>query len=107
MTPPPPAVARGPRAPPDGRPSSRPSAVQVAQANSGLRASECSTPVLGLIFLRYADQRFAEAAGIDPSYMSGLERGRRNPSWSVVTAVAGVLGTTTAKLAARGERIDR
>ena len=31
------------------------------RANSGLRASEYSTPVLGLIFLRYADQRFGEA----------------------------------------------
>jgi type I restriction enzyme M protein len=29
------------------------------RANSGLRASEYSTPVLGLIFLRYADLRFA------------------------------------------------
>lgn len=28
------------------------------RANSGLKASEYSTPVLGLIFLRYADLRF-------------------------------------------------
>ena len=31
------------------------------RANSGLRSSEYSTPVLGLIFLRYADLRFAAA----------------------------------------------
>lgn len=31
------------------------------RANSGLKASEYSTPVLGLIFLRYADLRFAAA----------------------------------------------
>ena len=31
------------------------------RANSGLRSSEYSTPVLGLIFLRYADHRFAQA----------------------------------------------
>ncbi len=31
------------------------------RANSGLRSSEYSTPVLGLIFLRYADERFAKA----------------------------------------------
>ncbi len=31
------------------------------RANSGLRASEYSTPVLGLIFLRYADLRFVAA----------------------------------------------
>jgi type I restriction enzyme M protein len=30
------------------------------RANSGLRSSEYSTPVLGLIFLKYADQRFAQ-----------------------------------------------
>ncbi|MEZ4499873.1 MAG: class I SAM-dependent DNA methyltransferase [Thermomicrobiales bacterium] len=29
------------------------------RANSGLRSSEYSTPVLGLIFLKYADRRFA------------------------------------------------
>jgi type I restriction enzyme M protein len=31
------------------------------RANSKLKSSEYSVPVLGLIFLRYADQRFAEA----------------------------------------------
>jgi len=30
------------------------------RANSGLRASEYPTPVLGLIFLRFADHRFAD-----------------------------------------------
>ncbi|WP_343223790.1 type I restriction-modification system subunit M N-terminal domain-containing protein [Metallibacterium sp.] len=30
-------------------------------ANTGLKPSEFSTPVLGLIFLRYADTRYAEA----------------------------------------------
>src|SRR5450631_2456077 len=29
-------------------------------ANTGLKPSEFSTPVLGLIFLRYADKRFGE-----------------------------------------------
>ncbi len=31
-------------------------------ANSGLRPAEFSTPVLGPIFLRYAEKRFAEVA---------------------------------------------
>src|SRR5580693_3191979 len=31
------------------------------RANSKLKSSEYSIPVLGLIFLRYADQKFAEA----------------------------------------------
>ena len=32
------------------------------RANSGLKASEYASPVLGLIFLRYADERFAQTA---------------------------------------------
>ena len=32
------------------------------RANSSLKASEYASPVLGLIFLRYADQRFAQAS---------------------------------------------
>ena len=31
------------------------------RANSGLKPSEYSRPVLGLLFLRYAEGRFAEA----------------------------------------------
>ena len=34
------------------------------RANSGLKASEYASPVLGLIFLRYADDRFAKAADV-------------------------------------------
>ena len=33
-------------------------------ANTGLKPSDFSTPVLGLIFLRYADKRFTEAAAL-------------------------------------------
>ena len=33
-------------------------------ANTGLKPSEFSTPVLGLIFLRYADKRFTEASAL-------------------------------------------
>jgi type I restriction enzyme M protein len=43
------------------------------RANSGLRASEYSTPVLGLIFLRFADHRFAEAE----KALAGTATGRR------------------------------
>ena len=32
------------------------------RANSGLKASEYAAPVLGLIFLRYADERFDKAS---------------------------------------------
>src|ERR1022692_2908023 len=37
------------------------SAADQLWANTGLKPSEFSTPVLGLIFLRYAEKRFAEA----------------------------------------------
>ena len=43
------------------------------RANSGLRASEYSTPVLGLIFLRFADHRFADAE----KELVGTATGRR------------------------------
>ncbi len=41
------------------------------RANSGLKASEYASPVLGLIFLRYADERFAQASEV---VGSGSER---------------------------------
>ena len=43
------------------------------RANSGLKSSEYSTPVLGLIFLRYADYKFTEAENV----LSGKSTGRR------------------------------
>jgi type I restriction enzyme M protein len=43
------------------------------RANSKLKSSEYSVPVLGLIFLRYADQRFTEAS----SKPTGASSGRR------------------------------
>ena len=43
------------------------------RANSKLKSSEYSIPVLGLIFLRYADQKF-EAAQAE---LEGKARGRR------------------------------
>jgi len=43
------------------------------RANSTLRPSEYYVPVLGLIFLKYADARFQEA----DNFLSGMTRGRR------------------------------
>jgi len=42
-------------------------------ANTGLKPSEFSTPVLGLIFLRYAEKRFVEA---ETKLLKRVERGR-------------------------------
>lgn len=43
------------------------------RANSKLKSSECSVPVLGLVFLRYADHKFQATA----KKLAGARRGRR------------------------------
>lgn len=44
-------------------------------ANTGLKPSEFSTPVLGLIFLRYADKRFTDTdAALDAKGIPADER---------------------------------
>ena len=48
------------------------------RANSRLRASEYSTPVLGLIFLRYADHKFAQAEKEIGETVSTSRRRSRN-----------------------------
>lgn len=46
----------------------------------------------------------AEKADLDPTYISGIERGVRNPSLLSITRIAGALGVTVSELS-RG--IDR
>jgi type I restriction enzyme M protein len=46
------------------------------RAISKLKSSECSVPVLGLIFLRYADHKF----GIAEQELAGKGSGRRRDS---------------------------
>lgn len=50
------------------------------RANSKLKSSEYSVPVLGLIFLRYADQKFAHAErelNVETRHVASLQRRRR------------------------------
>ena len=49
------------------------------RANSRLKASEYSIPVLGLIFLRYADKRFADLQAQLAGKGSGRRRVTGNP----------------------------
>jgi len=49
------------------------SAADELRANSKLKSSECSVPVLGLVFLLYADHKFQEAA----KQLEGAGGGRR------------------------------
>ena len=43
------------------------------RANSKLKSSEYSVPVLGLIFLRYADHKFAKKSQIKTKELNGLD----------------------------------
>ncbi|RME92826.1 MAG: XRE family transcriptional regulator [Verrucomicrobia bacterium] len=46
----------------------------------------------------WTQEQLAEAAGLDPTYISGIERGRRNPSILNVARLAKALGISTAGL---------
>ncbi len=48
--------------------------------------------------------QLAEATGLQATYLSDIERGVRNPSWSVVVSIADGLGTTPAELVTLAER---
>ena len=53
------------------------SAADQLRANSGLKSSQYSTPVLGLIFLRFADARFARHRATLEQQAAGGRRGSR------------------------------
>lgn len=52
-------------------------------------------------------EALALAADIHPTYLSSIERGRRNPSWRVLSALAGALEISVADLARRVESTER
>lgn len=43
-------------------------------------------------------EKLAELAGLDPTYISGIERGLRNPGIKNVARLAKALGITTSEL---------
>ena len=47
---------------------------------------------------RLTQEKLAEKAGLDPTYISGIERGLRNPGIKNVARLAKALGFTTAEL---------
>ena len=65
--------------------------------------------VLGLNVRKRREEReltqeaLAELASLDPTYISGIERGMRNPSVLSVLRIAKALGVTTSKLM---EKVD-
>jgi len=46
----------------------------------------------------FTQEKLAERAGLDPTYISGIERGIRNPGIKNVARLAKALGLTTAEL---------
>lgn len=53
-----------------------------------------------------SQEELGHRAGIDRSYISGLERGLRNPTFQVLNQIAGALACTVAALLPDGEARD-
>lgn len=51
----------------------------------------------------WSQERLAGAAGLDRTYISGIERGRRNPSLSSQERIADALGVKIRELMERAE----
>lgn len=49
-------------------------------------------------------EELADRAGLDRSYIGGVERGERNPSLSVIEKIADGLGVTLAELFSYSEK---
>lgn len=47
---------------------------------------------------KLTQEKLAERANLDPTYISGIERGVRNPSLLSIVRIAKALGTTTSDL---------
>lgn len=53
-----------------------------------------------------SQMELAEATGFMQSWISQVERGRRNPSWNNVARLVDGLGASLSELAARAEAMD-
>jgi transcriptional regulator with XRE-family HTH domain len=51
-----------------------------------------------------SQSRVCEATGFTQAWLSEVENGRRNPSWSNVVRLAGGLGVSVAQLVAHAEQ---
>jgi len=52
-------------------------------------------------------EALAGDAGIHATYLSGIERGRRNPTWKILGALAEALGVEISELARQAELLAR
>lgn len=66
------------------------------------KRSECLTFGEGIRTLRrksgLSQEAFADEIGIDRTYMSGIERGARNPTLTMICRIAKALGLRPARL---------
>ncbi len=53
---------------------------------------------------RLRQEEVAAEAGVHVTYLSGVERGRRNPTWDVIVRLAAALGKKPSQLVARAEK---
>lgn len=54
---------------------------------------------------RLTIEALASAAGVHTTYLSGIELGRRNPTWKVVGKLANALGVEISELSRRAEQL--
>jgi len=52
-----------------------------------------------------SQERLADECGMDRTYVSGIERGERNPSLTNILKIAEALGVRVSELAARAEAL--
>jgi transcriptional regulator with XRE-family HTH domain len=56
---------------------------------------------------RISQERLAQLANLDRTYVSGIERGERNPSLENLLRLADALGVSFSEIAARAETFQR
>lgn len=54
----------------------------------------------------WAQEQLSEAAGLDRTYVSGLERGQRNPTLTTQERIAAALGCTLWQLVKAAEEME-
>jgi transcriptional regulator with XRE-family HTH domain len=53
-----------------------------------------------------SQEELAHASGLHPTYISGIERGLRNPTWRSLSRLCGALGVKLSELATLAESLD-
>jgi transcriptional regulator with XRE-family HTH domain len=53
-----------------------------------------------------SQEELAHASSLHPTYLSGIERGQRNPTWKIIGRLSDALGVNVSELAALAEGTD-